>query len=178
VRPEKAYAAEEIGKLMDGASSLILTTFAGLDSTGMNRLRRLVRQKSGRYFVVTNRLFAIAARERGLDGLCDLMQGQVGVVFGEDDSLEILKAVADFRKGNEELKVLGGLFEGKVRSAEEMIGVAALPLREVVAGELVGTLQSLLSELVRVLGEPVQSLVFVLGSTPETREGSDSQEGS
>jgi len=178
VRPEKAYAAEEMGRLIDVVSSLILTTFAGLDTVRMNRLRRLVREKSGRYFVVKNRLFAIAAKQRGLGGLCDLLQGEVGVVFGEDDSLDILRVVADFGKENEELKVLGGFFEGKVRSAEEMIAMARMPPREVVAGELVGTLQSLFSGLVRVLSEPAQSFVFVLGSIVNKKEGSDSQEGS
>jgi large subunit ribosomal protein L10 len=178
VRPEKVHAAEEIRKLMDGASSLILTTFAGLDSMRMNRLRRLVREKSGRYFVVKNRLFAIAARERGLDGLYLLMQGQVGVVFGEDDSLGLLKAVADFGKENAELKVLGGFFEGRVRTAEEMVAVAMLPPREVVAALLVGTIHSLFSGVVHVLSEPLQSLVVALDSKLKKREGSDSQEGS
>jgi large subunit ribosomal protein L10 len=177
VRPEKAHAAEEIGKLMDGASSLILTTFAGLDSMRMDQLRKVVREKSGLYFVVKNRLFALAAKQRSLGGLSDLLQGQVGVVFGKDDSLDILKAVTDFGKDNDKLKVLGGFFEKKVRSAQEMIGMATMPPREVVAGGLVAALQSPLSGLAHVLSEPVQGLVFVLGSILGKKESSDSQEG-
>lgn len=175
MRPEKGYAAEEVGKLIDGSSSLILTTFTGVDSTRMNALRRKIKEKSGRYFVVKNRTFALAARRRGLEGLCAFLGGQVGVVFGEDDSFEILKSVVSFGKENEELKILGGFFEGRVRSGSEMLAIAATPPRDVAAGQLVGTLGSPLSEFVQVLSEVARSFVFVIGSIAERRESSGSE---
>jgi len=175
VRAEKAYAAEEIGKLIDGSSSLILTTFTGVDSTRMNTLRRKIKQKSSRYFVVKNRTFAIAARQRGLEGLCGFLTGQVGVVFGEDDSFEVLKSVVNFGRENKELKILGGFFEGQVRSASEMLAIAAMPPRDVAAGQLVSMLGSPLSELVRMMSELVRSFVFVIGSVAEKKESSGSE---
>jgi large subunit ribosomal protein L10 len=178
VRPEKAYAAEEIVKLIDGASSLILTTFGGLDSIRMNLLRKMVSEKSGRYFVVKNRMFRIGARERGLEGLCGFLKGQVGVVFGEDDAVELLKAVVNFGKENEELKVLGGVFEGEVLSGKRILAIATMPPKEVVAGELVGVLASPLSEIVQVLSEPFRSLVFALSSIQEKKESPLSKEES
>lgn len=185
MRPEKVFAAQQIGKLIEESGSLILTSFGGLDSAKMTRLRRTIREKAGRYFVVKNRLLAIAAREHGLDGLCALLKGQVGVVFGGDDWLGTLKTITDFAKQNEELKVLGGVCESKVRTAREMALLSALPPREVVAGQFIGTLVSPLSEFVQVLGEPVRSLVLVLGSPGRSpragaQEGKDSpgsQEG-
>ncbi len=177
MRPEKRHAAEQIGELIDGATFLILTTFEGLNSMSMNQLRTIIRKKSCRYFVVKNRLFALAARQRGLEDLSDLLKGQVGVVFGEDDSLDTMKAVSDFGKENEALRILGGFFEGKVRTAEEMIALATMPPREVIAGELVASLQSPFSGLVHVLSDPVQSLVFVLNLLSVKKENSDSQDG-
>jgi large subunit ribosomal protein L10 len=177
VRPEKAYAAEEIGRLIEGATFLILTTFRGLDSVTMNRFRRVVRDRSCRYVVVKNRLFAIAAKQRGLEDLCTLLQGQVGVVFGKDDSLDTLKAVSGFGKENEELRVLGGFFEGKVRTAQETIALATMPPREVIAGGFVGTLQSLLSGVVHILSEPLRSSVFAISAILEKKEDSNSREG-
>ncbi len=175
MRPEKAYAVEELGRLIDGSSSLILTTFTGLDSARMDTLRGIVRKDSGRYFVVKNRTFGIAARSRGLERLSELLGGQVGVVFREDDSLDLLKKVVKFGKGNEQLRILGGLFEGEVRSAEEMLAIAAMPPKQVAVGEFVRALASPLSEVVQTLSEVVRSLVFVIGSIGEKRGSSLSQ---
>jgi len=113
--------------------------------------------------VVKNRTFGIAARSRGLESLCELLGGEVGVVFREDDSLDLLKRVVKFGKGNEQLRILGGLFEGEVRSADEMLAIAAMPPKEVAVGELVRALGSPLSEVVQILSEVVRSLVFVIG---------------
>lgn len=177
MRPEKAFAAREIANLMEQSGSLILTTFAGLDSERMARLRRTIRDKSARYFVVKNRLLAIAAREQGFDGLCSLLQGQVGVVFGGDDWAGVLKTVTDFSKQNEELRVLGGVCESKVRTAQEMATLSTLPPKEVVAAQFLGTLASPVSEFVQVLSEPVRSLAFALGCVPEREESEQPQEG-
>lgn len=175
VRAEKAFAVEEIGRLIDGSSSLILTSFSGLDSMRMDTLRGTVSENSGRYFVVKNRTFGIAARQRGLEGLCELLAGQVGIVFSGDESLELLKAVAKFRKGNKELTILGGFFQGEVRSAGEMLAMAAMPPKEVAAAELVGALGCPLSELVHALSEAVRSFVFVISSIGDEKESAVSE---
>jgi large subunit ribosomal protein L10 len=175
MRPEKAYAVAEMGRLLDGASSLIVTTFTGLDSARMNTLRTLVNEKSGRYFVVKNRAFAIASRDRGMEELPAVLRGQVGVIFGEDDFLELLKALVDFGKKNEELKVLGGVFEGEVRLGKDMLAIAAMPPKEVAAGELVSTLASPLSGVVQLLSDAARSFVLVIASIGEKKVRSASE---
>lgn len=177
MRPEKVFAAREIANLMEQSGSLILTTFAGLDSERMSRLRRTIRDRSARYFVVKNRLLAIAARERGFEGLCSFLKGQVGVVFGGDDWASVLKTVVDFSKQNEELKVLGGVCENKVRTAQEMTMLSAMPPKEAVAAQFLGTLASPVSGFVQVLSEPVRSLAFVLGRAENRKESQQPQEG-
>ena len=170
VREEKGYAVKEIGRLIDESSSLILTTFTGLDSTRMNALRTAVGRASSRYFVVKNRTFGIAAKERGLEPLCGLLSGQIGVAFGSDEGFGVLKALVEFGKENEQLKVVGGVFQGEVRTGEEMLAIAAMPPWEVAAGELVGALAGPVSGLVQVLSEVVRSFVFVVNSITERKE--------
>ena len=177
MRAEKAYAVEEIGRLIDESSSLVLTTFAGLDSTRMNALRAKVSDAYSRYFVVKNRTFGIAARQRGMEGLCGLLRGQVGVIFGGGDEFDVLKAAVSFGKENEELRILGGLFQGEVRSAEEMLAIAAMPPWDVAGGELVGMLVGPLSGFVQVLTEVTRSLVFIVGSIIEKKETTGPQQG-
>jgi large subunit ribosomal protein L10 len=154
---------------------MILTAFSGLDSERMNSLRAMVDDADSRYFVVKNRAFGIAVRERGLEGLCVLLRGQVGVIFARGEGFEVLKSVVGFGKENNELKVLGGFFQGQVRSSEEMLSIATMPPKEVAAGELVGTLTGPLSGLVQVLGEVARSVVFIIGCMSEKKEGSGSQ---
>ena len=178
MRAEKAYAVEQISKMIEASSSLILTSFTGLDSARLGLFRRTVKEKSGRYFVVKNRIFGIGARQRGLEKLSRFLSGQVGVVFGAGDSLDLLKAVVSFGKANEELKILGGILQGEVRSPEEIHRIVTLPPREVGMAQLVGTLVSPLSGLVHILGEPTRSLVCILGSRQEKTDTLAPREGS
>jgi len=138
-------------------------------------LRRIVGEKSGRYFVVKNRTFAIAAKEHGQEELSGLLKGQVGIVFDENDSLDLVKAVVGFGKQNEELSVLGGFFKGGVRSAGEMLAIAAMPPKAVAAAELVGVIAGPVSEIVQVLSEVVQSFIFIIRSIGEEKERSCSE---
>ena len=72
------------------------------------------------------------------------------------------QAVFEFAKTHENLKIKGGIFEGKVISAKDLKAIASLPSREVLLAKLLGTLQAPMVNLVSVLQAPMRDLVGVL----------------
>ena len=70
-----------------------------------------------------------------------------------DDYLEPTKAIYEYAKSNENYKIKGGIIEGKVMTAEEIITIAKLPSRETLLSMLAGALLGNISKLAVALGE-------------------------
>ena len=60
--------------------------------------------------------------------------------FGNEDYLEPSKAIYEFTKNNDYYKIKGGVIEGKVMTAEEIITLAKLPSKETLLSMLAGAL--------------------------------------
>ena len=91
-------------------------------------------------------------------------EGPTAVLFAKDNPLAALKILVEFTKNNPALKVKGGSFEGRVYSGEEIIIITKLPSREVLLGQLAGSLISPIQRLLGALSENQRKLVIVLNS--------------
>ena len=60
--------------------------------------------------------------------------------MSNEDYLEPSKAIYEFTKNNDYYKIKGGVIEGKVMTAEEIIAIAKLPSRETLLSMLAGAL--------------------------------------
>ena len=47
----------------------------------------------------------------GIDGFLDLLKGQVGIVFANDEVTVIAKELVKFSEDNDKLRVVSGFFE-------------------------------------------------------------------
>ena len=60
--------------------------------------------------------------------------------MSNEDYLEPSKAIYEFTKNNDYYKIKGGVIEGKVMTAEEIITLAKLPSKETLLSMLAGAL--------------------------------------
>ena len=65
-----------------------------------------------------------------------------------------------------------GILEGKLLSLEEIKQLAELPSREVLLGQVVGTMQAPITSFVRVLNANLTGLVRALDGIREQKEAS------
>ena len=70
-----------------------------------------------------------------------------------EDYLEPTKAIYNFTKDHDFYKIKGGVVEGKVMSAEEIITLAKLPSREQLLSMLAGALLGNISKLAVALDQ-------------------------
>src|SRR5258708_2950329 len=159
---EKASTIEMVKKEFDGATSVVVSHYRSLTVEEINDLRKRLRGVKAVHKVVKNTLAARAAKETKLESLVKYLEGPTVLTITKGDTAAAAKILIDFAKEHENLKIMGGVFEGKETSKEEIKAISLLPPREVLLTKLVCSLNSPLVRLVRVLNGPIQSLATVL----------------
>ena len=141
---------EEVKKLaeqMKEAKLILLTDYRGINVEDVTNLRKHLRNQNADYKVIKNNITKRALAECKIEGLDDLLEGTTAVVIGYDDYLEPSKAIYEYTKDHDFYKIKGGVIDGKVVSAEEIITLAKLPSRETLIAQLAGALLGNISKL-------------------------------
>ena len=145
----KIQIVEQLKEKLLKAKGVVLTDYQGLSVPEVEALRMSLREVSADLQVVKNTLLKLAL-EQGAKGKVQSAKlvGPTAVVLSYEDEIAPLKALYDFVKEHEALKIKGGFFEGAWLLGEKLKEIAALPEREVLLAKLLGMLQSPISRLV------------------------------
>ena len=150
---------EEVSKLaaeMKEAKIILLTDYRGINVTDVTNLRTDLRNVNAKYTVIKNNITRRALAECGIEGLDDKLVGPTAVIMSNEDYLEPAKAIYNFSKNNDYYKIYkikGGVIEGKVMTAEEIITLAKLPSRETLLSMLAGALLGNISKVAVALDQ-------------------------
>jgi large subunit ribosomal protein L10 len=162
-RPDKAAAVAEIVDSFNDSSGAVLTEYRGLTVKQLQELRRILGENAN-YAVVKNTLTKIAAKQAGVDGVDDLLNGPTAIAFINGDLVEAAKGLRDFAKANPALVVKGGYVDGAPMGAAEIAKLADLESREVLLGKLAGVMLASLSQAVYLLNAPLAQAARVVGA--------------
>ena len=147
---------EEVSALaakMKEAKLVLLTDYRGINVEDVTNLRTELRNAKAEYKVIKNNITRRALAECGIEGLEDQLTGPTAVIMSNEDYLEPAKAIYKFSKDNDFYKIKGGVIEGKVMTAEEIITLAKLPSRETLLSMLAGALLGNISKLAVALDQ-------------------------
>ena len=147
---------EEVAKLAEKfkASNLILLTdYRGITVEDVTKLRNTLRDTNSEYKVIKNNIVRRALELNGESGLDDLLEGPTAVIMNNEDYLETAKAIYNYSKENDFYKIKGGVIDGKVMTAEEIITLAKLPSRDTLLSMLAGSLLGTISKIAIALDQ-------------------------
>ena len=147
---------EEVSKLagqMKEAKLILLTDYRGINVTDDTTLRRELRNAGAKYTIIKNNIIKRALSECGIEGLEEKLEGPTAVVISSEDYLEPSKIIYKFSKDNDYYKIKGGVVDGKVMTAEEIITLAKLPSRETLLSMLAGALLGNISKVAVALDQ-------------------------
>jgi large subunit ribosomal protein L10 len=130
----------------------------------MTVLRRSLRAKGLRAMVVKNRLCRRAFGSVGLEAAVELLRGPSALVWGGEGIVQIAKTLVEEARTLTELVVRGGYSAGQVLSLEDLDGLAKLPSREELIGQVVG----------RAIGQAAR--VVALAMSPARRVAAQARE--
>ncbi len=170
-RREKERVVSELHEKLQNIRAVIFTDYRGLNVEEITRLRRQLQEASVEYRVVKNTLMRIASKETSLEGLQDLLVGPTAMAVSNDDPLAPARILSEFSKETPMLEIRGGLIEGRVVGPREIEGMAKLPGREVLLGNLLRLLVGGQFRLVYALSDHIRRLIRVLEAIRINREG-------
>jgi large subunit ribosomal protein L10 len=169
LRKEKEAVIEEAVGLLDGAQALYVSDYRGLTVAQLTELRGALREWGATLHVLKNTLTAIAAERAGRDSLKELLTGPTAVTFCGEDLVGPAKALSDYARTHPTLVVRGGLLQGDLLDADGVRRLGALPPRDVLIGQVVGTMAAPLTGLVTVLQGTISGFVRALNQVAEQR---------
>jgi large subunit ribosomal protein L10 len=162
-RPDKAAAVAEIVDSFNDSAGAVLTEYRGLTVKQLQDLRRALGENAN-YAVVKNTLTKLAAKEAGVEGFDDLLNGPTAIAFINGDLVEAAKGLRDFAKANPALVIKGGFVDGASMDAKEIAKLADLESREVLLGKLAGAMLASLSQAVYLLNAPLAQAARIVGA--------------
>ena len=150
---QKKAEVKELAEKMKTAKLILLTEYRGINVADDTKLRRDLRGANATCNVIKNNITRRALAECKLEGLEDKLVGPTAVIMSQEDYLEASKTIYKFSKDNEYYKIKGGVVDGKVMTADEIITLAKLPSRETLLSMLAGALLSNISKVAVALNE-------------------------
>ena len=157
---KKAAVAGLVEELKSAAAGIVVD-YRGLTVEEDTELRRKFRAAGVKYSVVKNSLLGFAAKEVGLEGLDEVLHGPTALAYHTEDMVAPAKVFSDFVKDHEIVSFKSGFMEGKVMTLDEVKVLASTPSKEVLIAKMMGSLQSPVSGLVRLLNTIVEGGVEI-----------------
>ena len=150
---QKEKEVAELAEKIKDSKIVLLTDYRGISVEQVTNLRADLRKSNSEYKVIKNNITRRALAKCDYEGLDEMLVGPTAVIMNNEDYLEAAKAIYNFAKENKFYQIKGGIIEGKVMSAEEIITLAKLPSKETLIGMLAGALLGSISKLAVALNE-------------------------
>lgn len=169
-RKGKEQLKEQFAKSFESSSAVILAEYRGLTVEQVTDLRRKLREHSAEFKVLKNRVAkkAIESNEE-LKSLADQLTGPLGAVYAFGDTAQATKVALEFEKTNPLFVVKAGQLEGATVSKDDLKAIADLPSKEVLLGQIVGSLVSPHRGLLGVLNGVSRNLVQIINAIKEQK---------
>ena len=129
----KAPVVAEIAEAVKDAQSVVLVDYRGLTVDQDTALRKQLRAAGVTYKVYKNTMMNFA--------------------FKGTDATAPARELANFAKTAEKLEIKGGVVEGNAYDAAGIMEIAKIPGREALISRLLGSMQSPITNMARVLNQ-------------------------
>jgi len=166
-RDQKAAVVEEIAEQIGSAQAIFAVDYRGLSVSQAAELRGRLRDADASFRIVKNSLSERAADKAGLEALKALLEGPTALTLVRGDAAVAAKALNDTARTLQLLEFKGGLMNGDTLTADDIRSIARLPAREVLHGQLVGTIAAPLTGLVRGLNALIAGVAVQLQQIAE-----------
>ena len=148
---QKKELIDSIAKALKGSKSVVFANFHHLIVADDMAMRKALRKEGIGYMVVRKTLAKIALKEAGIEGTMPEFVGELAIVYGEDLTAPAREFFTFQKKYKDNVKIVGGIFEGKYMSVEEMTAVAMIPSQK-----------TLYAQFVNLINSPIQRFAIVL----------------
>jgi len=158
----KEVSSNRIKDNIKTADGVFVINYLKLSSPDMSALRQSLRSSSAKLFVVKNTVARRALKDSGLEAVVNTVEGPCGLIFAKEEPVAVSKALCEFLKTHEHLKLQGGYLDNRVLNKSDIETLAKLPSREVLLTQLVCALNTPITGFVGVLSQTLKKFVYCL----------------
>ena len=159
-KDKKKEIVKNVSDAVKGAASVVFVNFHGLTVHNTSEVRKALKGQKVSYLVAKKTLAKRALAESGTQGTLPELEGEFGLVYGEDQIAPAREIYTFQKKFDGKLSIVGGIFEGKYVGKDEMVSIASIP-----------SLKTLHAQLVNLINSPIQGFVMALDQIAQKKGG-------
>jgi large subunit ribosomal protein L10 len=157
-KEKKKELIDKIAKALKGSKSVVFANFHHLVVADDIAMRKALMKEGVGYLVVKKTLAKLALKEACISGTMPEFVGELAIVYGDDLTAPAREFFVFQKKYNDNVKIVGGIFEGKYMSVEEMKAIAMIPSQK-----------TLYAQFVNLINSPIQRFAVVLDQIAKTK---------
>ena len=135
------------------AASVVLVDYRGLTVAQDTELRKQLREAGIIYKVCKNTMMKRAFEGTDFAALYEHLEGPSAIAISKDDATAPARILCKFAKDAKALELKAGVIEGTVYDVDGLTELSKIPSREELLSKLLGSLQSPITNLARVLNQ-------------------------
>ena len=149
----KKPIVDEISQQIKDAQSVVLVDYRGLTVEQDTQLRKQLREAGITYKVYKNTLMNFAFKGTDFEAMSSYLEGPNAIAISKEDATAPARILAQYAKTVPALELKAGVVEGMFYDEAGIKAVALVPSREELLSKLLGSLQSPITNLARVLNQ-------------------------
>lgn len=147
----KQPVIQEISDNIKDAQSVVVVDYRGLTVAEDTQLRKELREAGVTYKVYKNTMMNFAFKDTDFESLSPVLEGPSAIAISADDATAPARVLSKFAKNAPALEIKAGVVEGTYYDADGMKAIASVPSRDELLSKLLGSLQSPIANMARVL---------------------------
>lgn len=149
----KQPVVAEISELLNDAKAAVLVDYRGLTVEQDTALRKQLREAGVTYKVYKNTMLHLAFKGTDFEAMNEKLEGPTAMAVSSTDASAPARILYEFAKKAPKLELKGGVVEGTYYDEKGIQVIATIPSREILLGKLLGSIQSPITNLARVLNQ-------------------------
>jgi large subunit ribosomal protein L10 len=157
---KKKEVYDKVKDLVGKSDSVVFVNFHGLTVGNATAVRKALKKSDVGYNVAKKTIAKKVLSEAGITGTMPELPGELGLAYAKD-LIAPAREVYDFQKKlDNKISIVGGVFEGRFMTKEEMTEIAQIP-----------PLKTLYAQVVNLINSPIQGLAMAVSEIAKKKEG-------
>jgi large subunit ribosomal protein L10 len=158
-KDRKKELSAELETILKDSKGVVFVGFKGLKVNDANKMRMGFRSQGVSYLVAKKTLLNRALDAAKLEGAKPEFAGEVAVAYSAENLTPSREIGGFLKKDKDMLSVLGGIFDGKYITKEEVLTYASIPDRK-----------TLYAQFVNLINSPIQGFVMAASQIAKKKE--------
>ncbi len=156
MRPEKQFLVDEVNAHLEKSDYVFVADYQRATVPDIAELRGQLAKEEAEFHVIKNNILKVAAKGRGFPELDEHLTGQNAIVIGGRNPSGVAKVLTKFFDKEEKIEVKVGVLGEQKLEQGDVKALSKLP-----------SIESLRAQLLGLLAQPAQQMVFVLNAVPQ-----------